>query len=103
MHVEEDKSVKKDGSFYEKRVGLTQERDGGQSHSASGRGSVAETTKNFSSEDPHYEKDSSPDPSPLAVLKNFVDNIAASQRLHTLLIVGAFIVAVTALVLAAVA
>lgn len=27
MHVEEDRSVKKDGSFYEKTVGMSQERD----------------------------------------------------------------------------
>lgn len=36
MHVEEDRSVKKDGSFYEKTVGMTQERDA-QVNSTAGR------------------------------------------------------------------
>lgn len=90
MLVEEDNSCKKDGSFYKKTVWNEQLRDNASSPTT-GYGTHSINTNGQPTTD---NKDGL---TPLQVLKNFVDNIAADVRQHTWLIVLTAIVAAVAL------
>lgn len=95
MLVEEDTGCKKDGSFYQKSVWNEQERDNISNPSTGfGRHNVDPVTGAPQTES---NKDGL---TPLQVLKNFVDNIAADVRQHTWLIVGIAVIAAAALAVA---
>lgn len=84
MNVTEDKGVT-NNQVYEKDITMTQEVIDGDSPTARG------TTTSESKYGPTKTSESSPsgtapDPSPLQVLKNFVDNIAADNRMQWILI-----------------
>jgi hypothetical protein len=96
MLVEEDTGSRKDGSFYKKTVWNEQERDNVSSPTSGyGRHEVDGTP---------YNNNAAPENkdglTPLQVLKNFVDNIAADVRQHTWLLVGVAIIAAAALAVA---
>jgi Ni,Fe-hydrogenase I large subunit len=95
MNVSEDKSVHQN-QVYEKDIEMIQEVIGDPSGKSSGK-------------DAAYSKDATPEmqsgvPSneltPLAVLKNFLDNVAADNRTQWIAIAGALIIAAVALGLA---
>lgn len=89
MHVIESKNVV-DNQIYQKDVEMFQIRDDATPSETS---EMSSSSVNPSGAVP---KDGL---TPLQVLKNFVDNIAKGQRLHTALIVGAVAIAVAAFVM----
>lgn len=94
MLVEEDMSVKSDGSFYEKRVWNEQERD-----TISTRSEPFQTQKqNIPQPNNNTQSNNNTDGlTPLQVLKNFVDNIATDVRILTIAIIAVAIIAGAAL------
>lgn len=94
MHVFEDKSVK-DGQIYEKGIFMKQIRD-----NFVGNGTQPISGSEQIYNQPTGAENQSGELTPLKVLKNFVDNIASSQRLMWGIIVGLAIIAGGALALA---
>lgn len=95
MLVEEDMNVKNDGSFYEKRVWNEQERDNTNS-----RSEPYQSEKNYinnPNNNSNQQSACSDGLSPLQVLKNFVDNIAADNRTQWMVIAAALILAAGAI------
>lgn len=93
MLVEEDMNVKSDGSFYEKRVWNEQERD-----NSSSKSEPYQSEKSYINSPNNSQQSGSNDGlSPLQVLKNFVDNIAADNRTQWVVIAAALILAAGAI------
>jgi len=96
VHVTEDRGVQSDTSNYEKIVSTEQVRDGNSSNNGNSTSYGPSTAATAA--------DPAPAPSdgltPLQVLKNFVDNIAADNRLQWICIVALGVIAAAALVIA---
>lgn len=90
MNVEEDKSVSGD-CVYEKDVYMIQE-------SSDGYSTPGQMTSQ--SDGTPMPEGTNEDPSPLKVLKNFVDNIASDNRTQWVLIFCCGLIAVAAIVIA---
>lgn len=95
VHVTEDRGVQSDTSNYEKVISTEQVRDGA---TGNGNSTSYKPTRTYDEEpkEPTY----SDGLSPLKVLKNFVDNIAADNRLQWICIVALGVIAASALALA---
>lgn len=91
VHVTEDRGVQSDSSNYEKVVSTEQVRDDNSAPTTSSGG----YSNNFNGNDPEVPADGL---SPLKVLKNFVDNIAADLRQKSIVLYVALAVAFAALV-----
>lgn len=96
MNVEEDTSVKRDGSFYEKRVWTEQHRDLGETNTNPGDRTDKPEQKNH--EETKDDNDGT-GPSGLQVLKNFVDKLAENQTMLWVVVTAIAIVAGVALAL----
>jgi hypothetical protein len=95
--VEEEKAQLNGSTFYEKEV--WNEQEGGE------KASKTSSRKEEDVDEPETVEGSEGSrggPSGLAVLKNFVDNLAADVRQHTVLILAVGMVAIAALAIAVV-
>ena len=93
MHVFEDKSVK-DGQIYEKGIFMKQIRDNFESN-----GTLPMAGSEQTSNQPGAENQSG-ELTPLKVLKNFVDNIAADNRTQWIIICLAILLGAAAITIA---